>query len=346
MIELLQNLQLALGSFVVPLVLAMCSLLLLAIIVYASAVFLNWKRRKTRKKLKETWTRSLKGEKPRSVTKNLPRIRIPPYDPRDDFIEVLREAKLGSGKTVDIYQSTGYYDQDKAGLSDRAWWRRAQALHRLKHVSLDGLGGKLTSLVYDSSHEVRLIALDSLSYLKEAPELDPVKLFESFTENLDSFLVIKLLTLKPGKSFLRPLVESKSPRLRRAGATLLGQPDRQEFLPFLSELLNDKDNRVRKRTAESLGRIGGLQAVPLLKQTSEDDEPGVREASARSLGEISNEDSTEILDELASDDDFWVRLAAFGSLSHFGEEGRKAVGNHWSENKRLAREAIFESYQE
>ena len=41
MIELLQNLQLALGYFVAPLVFAMCSLLLLAIIVYATAVLLN-----------------------------------------------------------------------------------------------------------------------------------------------------------------------------------------------------------------------------------------------------------------------------------------------------------------
>ncbi|MBS3793223.1 HEAT repeat domain-containing protein [Candidatus Bipolaricaulota bacterium] len=345
MIELLQNLQLVLGSFVTPIVVAISLLLLLAIVVYTLAVFFNWKVKKDRKKFREAWAGSLKGDNISSVGENLSGVSGPLYDPRDDFLEVLREAKLSLKQTVDIYQWAEFYDKDKTDLFGRAWWRRAQALHRLKHLSPADLEDKFTSLIYDSSHEVRLIALDSLSSLEEVSELDPVELFESFTEELDPFLVIKLLALKPGKRFLRPLVNSKKHRLRRAGATLLGQPDKQEFLPLLSNLSDDEDSRVRKNVAESLGRVGGLEALPLLKQTSEDGEPGVREASARSLGEIFHEDSIDTLNELATDDDFEVRLAAFISLSRFGEEGRKAIGNHWSENRRLAREAIFESYQ-
>jgi HEAT repeat protein len=193
---------------------------------------------------------------------------------------------------------------------------------------------------------VRLIALDSLSYLDDFPNLDPVELFESFSEKLDSFLVIKLLTLKPNKSFIRPLVDSKSPRLRRAGATLLGQSGETKLIPFVSRLASDEDYQVRRRATESLGRIGGIESLSILKQTSKDGEPEVREASARSLGEVFHEDSIEMLDRLARDDNFSVRLAAFSSLARFGEKGRKTIGNHWIQNRRLAREAIFESYQQ
>lgn len=346
MIKLLQDFQVALGSFVVPLVLAMCGLLLFIIIVYTLGVLFHWKKQRTRKHLNRVWQRSIKEDNISSDSENIPRIQVPQYDWRDDFLRVLREADLSSEKAVDVYQKTGHYEQDKADLSSRVWWKRAQALHRLKYVSLEGLQDKLTPLVYDSSHEVRLIALDALGYLDGVPDLDPVKLFESFTEKLDSFLVIKLLTLKPGKSFIRPLVNSKKPRLRRAGATLLGQPSRSEFFPLLSELTGDENRQVRKRTAGSLGRVGGIKALSILKRTSRDGEPEVRKFSARSLGNIYHQDSIEILDGLASDDDFRVRLAAFSSLSRFGEEGRKAIGNHWSESRKLAREAIFESYQE
>ncbi|MBS3786790.1 HEAT repeat domain-containing protein [Candidatus Bipolaricaulota bacterium] len=345
MVELLQNFQTALGSFVLPLVVAICGLLFFIIIVYATGVLFHLNMRRSREKLKRKVARYFKDDNTGPIKEVLPRTQDTPYDRRDDFLEVLREENIAPEKIVDIYQENRFYDQDKTDLSSRAWWRRAQALHRLKYVSPEGLQGKLASLVYDSSHEVRLIAIDSLSYLDRVPGLDPIELFESFPEKLDPFLVIKLLTLKPDKSFLLPLIDSEKPRLRRAGATLLGQPDKLEFLPLLDKLTEDEDSQVRRRTAESLGRIGDLEALSILQRTSSDEESVVREVSARSLGNISHDDSIKILDNLATDNDFKVRLAAFSSLARFGEVGRKAIGNHWGESKKLAREAIFESYQ-
>ncbi|MEF8799232.1 MAG: HEAT repeat domain-containing protein [Candidatus Bipolaricaulota bacterium] len=346
MIETLQNFQEALGSFVLPLVIAMCGLLVFVIIFYSVAVFLHWKSRKDRENLRKAWKQSLGVDGPGLGSEDLSQIRIPFSDLRDDFLEVLRTRDLTTGETIDIYQRIGFYDQDKADLTSRSWWRRVQALNRLKHLSLAGLQDELTSLVHDSNHEVRLIALDSLSYLNEVPDLDPVELFESFSEKLDSLLVIKLLTMKPPKGFLRPLVDSKNPRLRRAGATLMGQSEKTKLVPLLSRLTGDEDCQVRRRAAESLGKIGGIKSLSILKQTSKDEEPRVREASAISLGKILNEDSIEILNQLARDDNFSVRLTAFSSLARYGEEGRKAIGNHWTKYRRLAREAIFESYQE
>ncbi len=265
---------------------------------------------------------------------------------RDDFVTVLRESDLPSDLAVEVNRSAGFYEKDVAELSSRSWWKRAQALNRLKYVSPSDIKAELTSLLYDSSHEVRLVALDSLSFLDEFPEIHPIRLLESFTHKLDSFLAIKLFTLKPPENFLKSLVNSDTSRFRRLGAILLGQEKETSFLPLLRKLTEDEVVSVRIRAVESLGKIGEEGTVPILKRTGGDPVPEVREASAEALGRISTESSIQLLANLAEDEDFGVRLAAFHSLARFGEKGRKVIGDHWSQSRNLAREAIFESHQE
>lgn len=349
MIELLQNFQEGLGAFVFPVLIGLGILLVFIVAFYAIGVFLHRNNKRTREALKSSWQHSFREYQEQengSNLDNLPETGASFYDYRDDFLQTLKAANFEPEKTLDIYRRTGYYTQDKADISSRTWWRRVQALYRLKYTSLAGLEDRLSLLIYDPNLEVRLNALDALSYTGKYPELDPIKLFKTFSEKLDSYLIIKLSALKPDENFLRPLVESEKPRLRRAGATLLGQPKETDFAPLLEELTRDDDIRVRINVAESLGRIGKPDNIRLLKKTSNDTVPTVREASARSLGGILHEDSTEILDDLAGDEDFRVRLAAFSSLAQFGETGRNVITNYWSQDRRLAREAIFESYQE
>ncbi len=346
MIELLVDFQEALSPLVIPLVLAMSGLLILIVFFYAAGVFVHWWSRKKRDSLKSSWRDLIRKAEIGPDFADSFEALITPFDPRDDFLEVLREEYISPEKRRELYRRAGFYNRDKKVLSARAWWKKVQALHRLKYLSLVGLKDKLTSLLYDPSHEVRITALDSLGHLEEVPELDPVELFESFDAKLDSFLEIKLLELEPSEKFLRPLVDSEKSRLRKAGATLLGQSDKTGHVTILGKLMEDEKTSVRRRAVESLGKIGGYETLPILDRVSRDPRPEVREAAAKSLGEINHEDSLELLDELASDENFRVRLAAFQSLTRFGEDGREKIGNHWSENRRLAREAIFESYQE
>lgn len=346
MVALLQGFQETLGQFVVPVVFFLTVLLFVVLAVYIVAVWINWKKRKNRENLKRNWGQSLQEAGRKAKFDDLPEATPFTSDYRDEFLESLKASDLTKKELSDIYRETEYYDKDRNELAARSWWQRVQAIYRLKFVPPDGFLDKLASLVHDPSHEVRLVALDSLSYLGELPKLDPIELFEIFGEKLDRYLLIKLLALGPDKTFLNPLVESESTRLRLAGATLLGQPKETDFIPLLKKLTKDRNKSVRRRAAESLGRVGTSEVIPILEQTSKDITPAVREASARSLGKVSDEKAIEILDELAADDDFRTRLAAFSSLSHYGEAGRDAIGNHWSENRSLAREVIFESYQE
>ncbi len=203
----------------------------------------------------------------------------------------------------------------------------------------------LDSLIYDENHEVRLVALDYVARTGNLPEVDPIKLFESFSPNLDSFLVIKLLSTKPGLDFINPLCNTQSSRLRRCGATLLGQPGKSEFLTTLKSLARDNDSTTRKKTAEALGRTNEKESLELLEKTAKDEIPSVRRATAGSLGKLPFDDALNLLESLSYDDDFSVRLKAFESLTNFGEKGRKIVSDHFSEEPELAREALFESYQ-
>lgn len=351
MIALLQNFQEALGPFFVPIVIALGILLFSITLIYFFGVFIHWRKRKFRKSLVESWRSALssiehRGGKGGSLEGDFGGRKSFSTDYRDDLVEVLEESDLESSRKVEIYRETGLYDRDRADLLGRTWWKKVQGINRLKRLSLSGLEGTLASLVYDQNHEVRINALDGLSYVDETPEMDPLRLFESFSEGLDSYLLIKLFSLKLGLDFLRPLALSEKERLRRAGATLLGQRGETDFLPLLEKLTEDNDSRVRSKAAESLGKIGVPETINQLSSTAEDPVPSVRKATARSLGEVQGERSLELLEQLADDENFGVKLAAFTSLSRFGESGREAIGTHWTEDRRLAREAVFESYQE
>ncbi|MCF7876240.1 HEAT repeat domain-containing protein [Candidatus Bipolaricaulota bacterium] len=345
MIELLQNFQKGIEPFVVPLVIALAGLLFFMTVFYVLVTLFHVNQRRRLKKKRLSWQKAIRKYRQGSNPKEILGDRDLHAGHRDDLVEELRLSSLPPASKLELYRSFGYYDRDFSELSSKTWWKRGQALNRLKRFPDSGFQNELKSLLYDSSHEVRLVALDALSRLKKVPKLDPIELFESFREELDSFLVIKLLYLKPGMRFIEPLVNSEKQRFRRCGAVLMGQPNKVSFVPVLKKLTVDEKVSVRTKATESLGKIGEKQSIPAMERTSKDKNPAVREATAKSLRKIREEGSLKVLGKLAEDDDFLTRLAAFQSLTYFGEEGREVIGDHWSNNRELAREAIFESYQ-
>lgn len=346
MLSYLQNLQDIIGTFVIPLLIALGGLLIAIVLFHLTVILLNIRGRKSISNFKKELKKSLDKEQAGDDREFQPELKEDSRKHRDHFIEVTLETDLPSVRYYNLYDSLDFLEEDLRELSSKTWWKRAQSLYRLKYVSPKDIKKKLDSLAYDKSHNVRLIALDSLSHFDNPPDLNPLKLFESFSEILDTFLVMKLLPLEPSKTFVLPLVESDKSRFRRIGATLMGQPEEKYFIPLLRKLTTDKEGLVRKKATESLGIIGHEDALEILKRTSQDGKSVVRRASARALGNFPADDSIGTLDRLAEDNNFEVRLSAFNSLSDFGNAGREIIGKHWKENKRLAREAIFESYQE
>ncbi|MFB6291011.1 MAG: HEAT repeat domain-containing protein [Candidatus Bipolaricaulia bacterium] len=345
MLEFLHGSQDAIKPFVLPLVIAVGSLLFIIAFFYIILIIYHLKRRKRLTELREEWKQALREVDINSNSEIPFKKQEFPETYRDYFVLTMRELNLPLNQRVKSYRATGYYEKDLRELSHRYWWKRVQALNRLKYLGTRDLETKIRSLLYDESHEVRLVALDTLSYLKQVPDLDPISLFKSFSEKLESFLTIQLFTIKPDKTFIKPLINSENNRFRRVGTILLGQSNKRNYIPELIELAKDEEASVRRRAAESLGKIGVKNSISILKRTSRDSCSSVREATALALGKISFEESLEVLAELAEDDDLSVRISAFHSLANFGEEGRNIIGDHWSDNRELAREAIFESYQ-
>ena len=345
MLKLLQGLQKSVEGFVIPLVMAVGGLLLFIVILYVIIVVLHVKQRRKLEKTRAQW-RDVLQNKPHEISLNTStnnRRLDAVY--RDELVRELRLSDLEQDRLVEIYRTNGGYEKDISQLSSKSWWERAGALARLKVVPDQPLKIDLPSLIHDDSHEVRLVALDYVAKTGKLPDVDPIKLFESFSPNLDSFLVIKLLSTKPGLDFIDPLCNAQSARLRRCGATLLGQPGKSEFLATLKSLAGDDDPTTRKRTAEAIGRTDEKESLEVLEKTAKDEIPSVRRATAGSLGKLSFDDALHLLETLSYDNHFSVRLKAFESLTNFGEKGRKIVSDHFSEEPELAREALFESYQ-
>jgi len=344
MLELLQAFQNVIEAFILPLLIAVGGLLLLISSLYLIVTFFQIKKRKELKEIRLTWRQGL-GSSPERFQPVAQYGQGFPPEYRDALVRELVKAELSPGRRLEKYRQSGNYEKDVTEFTSKTWWVRVQALDRLKYFAPADFPEKLVSLIYDSSHDVRLVALDLLSRLEEIPEIDPLELFNSFSEELDSFLIIKLLAVKPDKQFILPLADGQKVRFRRAGAILMGQSKKLAFLPLLQKLTKDDAVSVRKSAAESLGKIGLERVLPALDRASEDKEAPVREATAKSLKEIPEKDSLRILTGLAEDSDFRVRLAAFQSLTYFGEEGRNVIGDYWSSDNELAREAMFESYQ-
>lgn len=345
MLKLLQGLQKTIEGFVIPLVMAIGGLLLFIVTLYVIIVILHVKQRRKLENTRSQWRDALQNKSHDTPLNTSTNNRTFDRVYRDELVRELRRSDLPQKRLVEIYRAHGGYEKDISELSSKSWWKRAGALARLKVIPDQTLKLELPSLIYDESHEVRLVALDYVARTGSLPEVDPIKLFESFSPNLDSFLVIKLLSTEPGLDFIKPLCNSQSNRLRRCGATLLGQPGKSEFLATLKKLAGDDDPITRKRTAEALGRTDETKSLEVLEKTAKDETPSVRKATAGSLGKLSSDDALNLLEPLSYDDYFSVRLKAFESLTNFGEKGRKIVSDHFSEEPELAREALFESYQ-
>lgn len=345
MVKIFQDFQDVIGSFVVPLVIAIGVVLLLLTLSYVIITLIHIARRRRLREIRRQWKKTISASTSETLQPSTTQGQNSSGEYRDALVTELMEADLSPKRRLKLYRNSGYYDKDVLELSSKKWWKRSQSLNRLKSFPLSHLKEKCVSLIYDSSHDVRLLALDSISCLEEFPKLDSIKLFNSFPEKLDPFVIIKLLAMEPGEAFIRPLINAEEVRFRRAGATLLGQPNKLNFLPFLRKLTDDDAVSVRNRAVESLGKVGGTESLPVLRHSSTDKIPSVREAVARSLKEIREKDSLRILGNLAEDSEFRVRLAAFQALTYFGEEGRQIIGDHWGADNELAREAKFESYQ-
>jgi hypothetical protein len=345
MLKLLQGLQKTIEGFVIPLVMAVGGLLLFIVTLYVIIVVLHVKQRRELEKTRSEWRNALQNKPHDTSLDTSTNNRTFDTVYRDELVRELRSSDLPQNRLVEIYRAHRGYEKDTSQLSSKYWWKRAGGLARLKVIPDQTLKFGLSSLIYDESHEVRLVALDYVARTGKLPDVDPIKLFESFPPNLDSFLVIKLLSTEPELDFINPLCKAQSARLRRCGATLLGQPGKSEFLATLKKLAGDDDPTTRKRTAEALGRTDEKESLEVLEKTAKDEIPSVRRATAGSLGKLPFDDALNLLESLSYDDHFSVRLKAFESLTNFGEKGRRVVSDHFSEEPELAREALFESYQ-
>lgn len=182
-----------------------------------------------------------------------------------------------------------------------------------------------------------------------------------YTENVDDYLLVKLMSAHISIENLRKLALSDDRRLKRFGVVLLGRSGEKDAVEVLKEVRGEEE-KIRCEIARSLGRIRKVEVVDLLEKMKGDESPKVRREVARALGRVfqkgvvkdswegliralTDRDGTiKILEELVEDEEHEVRIAAFLALSNLDEEGREAINRHRDEHPSVAKEALLGSF--
>jgi HEAT repeat protein len=116
-----------------------------------------------------------------------------------------------------------------------------------------------------------------------------------------------------GRSAVPNLVEvmkSTEPRIRAAGAELLGSTDDERAMPVLIDAAGDKDPLVRKSVVEALGNLRSELAIPTLHQCLLDDDVNIRLAAVESFRLIKGAAAVSALQVALHDKDARVRTEA------------------------------------
>lgn len=100
------------------------------------------------------------------------------------------------------------------------------------------------------------------------------------------------------KGLIKALKYTKSPIIRKAAATALGDLGDERAAEPLIEALKDEDNFVRKMAATACGKLRDRRTVEPLIEALTDEDPFVRERAAESLGKIGDKRAIEPLNHL------------------------------------------------
>ncbi len=350
--------------FILNLFLIFAALLLIIVVTYIILVYRNVKRRHKIESKRDRWEEMLerydKGEIDRKFWENEIEKRnetfggflVEKADEENHDIELLRE----------IYIDLDFAKEDIERLKSKKWYKKTKTLERWKKMGLLPEENKVLDLVSSQNNSVRLGALDLLSHHKHPGLGKNVRtLFDFYSEDVDDYLLVKLMTANVSIENLRRLAHSEDDRLRRAGVVLLGRKGEKDAVDVLKEFRGE-DELIRYEIARSLGRIRKIDAVEFLDKMKDDGSPKVRREVARSMGRIFQEgiiddsweklsralygrnEAVKILKKIVDDEEQEVRVSAFLALSNLEEEGRDIINEYRDTYPGIAKEALLNSF--
>lgn len=339
-------------------------LLLIIVVIYIILVYRNVRDRHKIESKKDRWEEMLQrydcGEIDRKFWKNEIEKREEAFG--NFLIEKADEGDHDLGLLREIYIDLDFAKEDIERLKSKKWHKKTKTLERWKKMSLLPKENKVLNLVSSKNNSVRLAALDLLAHHQDTSLGNKVKtLFDFYSENVDDYLLVKLMTANISIENLQRLAHSEDNRLKRAGIVLLGRKGEKDAIDILKEFKREDETK-RYEIARSLGRIRKPEVIELLQIIKDDESPKVRKEVAGSIGRIFQEGivdgsgeelssslsdrdvSLNILEELLDDEKQEVRVAAFLALSNLEEDGREIINEYRNKYPRIAKEALLNSF--
>lgn len=179
----------------------------------------------------------------------------------------------------------------KQMLCDEDLQKRVVAVKGLLSVNPEGNMECLRQALSDESPEVRCIALESLSALKDIPEsMTPDIMACLHDESAEVRLaLIQFLGDVGGNkpvSYLQSALSDTDDWVKIRAVEALGRLKGEEALPQLVGLLDDSNPLVAIKVIEALGDIGGDAAFQALLQVMENGNPELQQAAEDAAGRI------------------------------------------------------------
>ena len=167
--------------------------------------------------------------------------------------------------------------------------QRAVAVKGLLSIDPAGNIDYLRQALSDQSPDVRRVALESLSALKDIPE--------SITSDIMACL------------------HDENAEVRLALIEFLGKVGGSKPVPYLQSALSDPDDWVKIRSVEALGRLKGEDALPQLVELLDDSNPLVAIKVIEALGDIGGDAAFQALLRVMENGDPDLQQAAEDAAS-------------------------------
>ncbi|MEW6248560.1 MAG: HEAT repeat domain-containing protein [Nitrospirota bacterium] len=204
-------------------------------------------------------------------------------------------------------------------LGSPNWELRKLALHSLALIGTDEAMHVIQHAIGDPAGYVRCEAVRLLAQSGRATDikslLDQLKAerYEDVREAIVDALAA-VATAEVGIEAVA-LLDSTCPKVRRAGAQLIGRMRLPEGLQPLLEALNDPDWSVRQAIAEALGCFDDRRAADALLVGLSDEDERVRLAAVMALSQTDRpECRAALIGQGLRDPDIWVRYRSIERL--------------------------------
>jgi len=222
-----------------------------------------------------------------------------------------------------LFVALGFADDSIASMSDRRWWKRAEALNELLLMRTRKGVSEIARLLSDQRNEVRLLALESIMEIDGMSSFPVLagKIARMTPWNEINLARVILRHKKEAGRYLLPVLRHTDLRVRLFAIKMVGIVGCVEAVPPLMEIAKSFRALESREAISALARIGDERAMETFYWALSSADAGTRISAAGALGKYGNAAAVKYLVPMLDDEVGEVRFAAAQAMSKCEDEG-------------------------